>query len=158
MKPSLAGFRSFFEAKTRSLDGGSGKDTKNAKNPENHIDAMKRVLGVNPDDLPDIIPTGPITIRGVQYNQATIELKKPIEPNAKVVQVRFIPSEELNSPSLNQVAVKDGQNYMGKPITGWVPVTMQWLAELLQRPLQPPAGGGAGGPPGMGGPPMPGMM
>jgi hypothetical protein len=147
-RASLAGFRAFFEDKVRSLEG-EGEDMKKADNPENMVDAIQRVLGVDPNELPDDIPSGPITIDGVSYNQASWQLKKPIPKDAKYVRIRMMPQEELKSPNLDQVAVKDGDNYLGKTPREWKIITIDKLSEMLGRPLQPPPGGAPGGPGGL---------
>lgn len=151
MRASLRGFRTFIEAEVNSLDGkGQGKSS---GKPENMLDAQWREFGIDPNSIPDRIESGHVEIDGVSYNQSVWEVKKPIHLTDKFVRVRMVPPDEVNSPSLNQHGYKNGVSYLGATPTGWRPITIDKLAEMLGKPLQQPAGGAAPG--GMGGlPPM----
>lgn len=144
----LTGFKQFFE---RQLGNPASKG-----NPENHVDAMNRELGINPNDLEDRFLSGPVELEdeGLWINQALWEIIKPVEQNDPYVRLRFIQSK---SPSLNQRVYRkreDGQMvpYEGD-ITGRVfMVTMQKFAKMIGRGWEPAVlgqQGGIGGLPGL---------
>ena len=83
------------------------------------LTGMWRELGISPDDIPDIIESGPVEFDGIYYNQALWKVIKPID--LKVVHVRVQFHKSL-SPSINQRAYRrreDGkmEPYEGEPDT-----------------------------------------
>jgi hypothetical protein len=151
MKPSLAGFRQFIlEDETHSLK----KDSKGDKGtPENYLDGMWRELGISPNDIPDMIESGPVEFDGILYNQAIWKVLKPIDLKDTHVRIQF---HKSLSPNLNQRAYRRLENgklqpFEGDPDTSTHMIGIDDLAKMLGRDWTTvTAGGAAGG----GAPPM----
>jgi hypothetical protein len=156
MKPSLSGFRQFIEDETHSLEkghqSGVGHKGSNEDKPENYLDGMWRELGIHPDDIPDIIESGPIEFDGIYYNQALWKVIKPIDLKDEYVRIQF---HKSLSPNINQRAYRRKDNgkmepYEGQPDTNTHLITIEQLAKMLGRDWTTVTGQqGQGGPPPM---------
>ncbi len=123
----LAGFKRFFEA----------KDEK-----ENHLDAIHRELGIDPNSIPEFIESGPIEIEGegLWFNQAVWQVIKPIELSDEFVKIKF---HKSLSPDLNQICLRRRQDGKMEPaqedLTGKVfLIPLKKLAEILGQGFQQP--------------------
>jgi hypothetical protein len=159
MKFYLHGFKQFIaEDEVRSLNKDSASKKPAAK-PENYLDGIKRELGINPNNIPKYIESGPIELEdeGLWFNQAIWEVMKPIQLEDPFVRIKF---HKSLSPNLNQTCYRRKSNGEMEPFSGSlegkiIMLPMKKFAELFSRGWQG-AVQGAGGMGGLGGglPPM----
>ncbi len=154
MRSYLSGFKVFFEDKVHSMK----KHKKHEEEPENYLDRLWGELGIDPNDLPDFIESGPVELeydgQVLLFNQCVFKLIKPIELSVPYVKIQL---HNLNSPSLNRriyVRKEDGsvKHYEGAIDEKEIIISIDKLAEMLGRGWQAAANqsqGGMGG--GMGG-------
>jgi hypothetical protein len=156
MKAYLAGFKQFVEDQMRG--GDKGPSAKGGRK-ENYLDGMWRELGIDPNNIPEFIESGPIEIsdEGLWCNQAIWKVLKPIDLKDHFVRIQY---HKSLSPNLNQrcyVRKEDGQMVpFEQEVEGRTfLITIDKLAEMLSKPWQAAAsqGGAPGGMP-PGGPPL----
>jgi len=121
----IISFRSFIEKK---------------EDPENYLDGMWRELGIDPNNIPDFIETGPIEIsdENIIYNQAIWQVVKPIDISDKFVRIKL---HQFKSPNLNQHTYRrreDGKlvPYEGKALGNVHLIPIDKFAEVMSRGWQ----------------------
>lgn len=148
MRTYLSGFKAFIEDKVKGME----KEKASKPEPENYIDRLWGELGIDPNDLPDYIESGPIELdcdgQVLLFNQCSFKLIKPVEINVPYVRIQLHNSD---SPSLNRRIYVKSQSGELKPYQGAVDqkvliISIDKLAEMLGRgwqpATQPPVGGG----------------
>lgn len=132
---SLSGFRQFVEDKVNTLSSQKPKPRK-----ENVLDGMWRELGISPNQIPDLMETGPIEMpdEGLWFNQAVWQVIKPIELNDSFVRIKM---HKSLSPNLNQRVYYKTESGKMVPYTGDITqrvflLPIKKFAEIFSRGWQ----------------------
>ena len=135
----ISGFRQFFinEDKVRGLK----------KKKENYLQSLNRELSISPNAIPDRIETGEIELDGLYFNQAVLQVIKPIDLTDKFIKVKL---DDTYSPNLDQQVYRkteDGQMtpYVGSLSKKIFLVPIDKFAELISKAWQSAGQGQQGG-------------